>query len=123
VPLSTSAVATKARDGLIQSFQITAQIVCNLTSFTGDFLSLVWGRVCGTAANVSVRQVVSFAPTSASGRTNEAFAAIPGIHSGRLAEARFQGKIRANPKAPRCQSASRNICLSPFSVAGFYSQQ
>ncbi len=27
------------------------------------------------AADVSVRQVVSFAPTSASGRTNEAFAA------------------------------------------------
>src|SRR4029079_8708192 len=30
----------------------------------------------GTAANVSAMQVASFAPTSASGRTNEAFAAI-----------------------------------------------
>ena len=38
--------------------------------------SLVRGRFCGTAANVSVRQVVSFAPTSASGQPNETFAAI-----------------------------------------------
>jgi hypothetical protein len=43
--------------------------------FTGGIPPLVQGRLGGTAANVSVRQVVSFAPTSASGRTNEAFAA------------------------------------------------
>jgi hypothetical protein len=36
---------------------------------------LVKSRLGGTAANVSVRQVVSFAPTNASGRTNEVFAA------------------------------------------------
>jgi hypothetical protein len=123
VPLRTPALATKTRDGLIQNFKVTAQIVGNLTSFTGDSASLVWGRFCGTAANVSVRQVVSFAPTSASGRTNEAFAAISRTLSRRLAEARFQGKFRANPKAHRCQLASRNICLPPFSVADCYSQQ
>jgi hypothetical protein len=44
--------------------------------FTSAPFSLVRGRFCGTAANVSVRQVVSFAPTSASGRPNETFAAI-----------------------------------------------
>jgi hypothetical protein len=36
---------------------------------------LVQSRLGGTAANVSVRHVVSFAPTSASDCTNEAFAA------------------------------------------------
>jgi hypothetical protein len=123
VPLSTPVFATKTRDGLVQNFKVTAQIVRNLTGFTGDFVSPVWGRFCGTAANVSVRQVVSFAPTSASGRTNEAFAAIFRAHSRRLAEARLQRKSRANPKAHRCQSASRNICLPPLSLAGCYSQQ
>jgi len=37
---------------------------------------LVRGRFCGTAANVSVRLVVCFAPTSARGHPNETFAAI-----------------------------------------------
>ena len=44
-------------------------------SFTGGISSLVQGRLGGTAANNSAVQVVSFAPTGASGRTNEAFAA------------------------------------------------
>lgn len=47
-----------------------------LMNFTGGVSSLVQGRLGGTAANNSAVQVVSFAPTGASGRTNEAFAAI-----------------------------------------------
>ena len=47
-----------------------------LMNFTGGVSSLVQGRLGGTAANNSGVQVVSFAPTGASGRTNEAFAAI-----------------------------------------------
>ena len=47
-----------------------------LMGFTDGMVPSVQGRLGGTAANVSVMQVVSFAPTSASGRTNEAFAAI-----------------------------------------------
>jgi outer membrane immunogenic protein len=47
-----------------------------LMDFTGEVSLPVQGRLGGTAANVSAMQVASFAPTSASGRTNEAFAAI-----------------------------------------------
>jgi len=40
------------------------------------------GRFCGKAADVSVRLVVSFAPTSASGHPNEMFAAnFPAVQS------------------------------------------
>ncbi|MFZ2094745.1 MAG: hypothetical protein WAU99_23650 [Pseudolabrys sp.] len=46
-------------------------------SFISGPFSLMQGRFCGTAADVSVRRVVSFAPTNASGHPNEAFAAIP----------------------------------------------
>ena len=46
-----------------------------LMNFTGGISSLVQGRLGGMAANNSAVQVVSFAPTGASGRTNEAFAA------------------------------------------------
>ena len=47
-----------------------------LMNFTGGISSLVQGRLGGTAANGSAVQVVSFAPTGASGRTEAAFAAI-----------------------------------------------
>ncbi len=47
-----------------------------LMNFTGGISSLVQGRLGGSAANGSAVQVVSFAPTGASGRTEEAFAAI-----------------------------------------------
>ena len=50
-----------------------------LMNFTGGISSLVQGRLGGTAANGSAVQVVSFAPTGASGRTEEAFAAISGM--------------------------------------------
>ena len=47
-----------------------------LMNFTGGISSLVQGRLGGSAANGSAVQVVSFAPTGANGRTEEAFAAI-----------------------------------------------
>jgi hypothetical protein len=50
-----------------------------LMSFTGGISSLVQGRLGGTAANGSGVQVVSFAPTGASGRTEQAFAAMSAI--------------------------------------------
>jgi uncharacterized protein with beta-barrel porin domain len=50
-----------------------------LMNFTGGISSLVQGRLGGTAANGSAVQVVSFAPTGASGRTEAAFAAISGM--------------------------------------------
>ena len=50
-----------------------------LMNFAGGISSLVQGRLGGTAANGSAVQVVSFAPTGASGRTNEAFAAMSGM--------------------------------------------
>jgi len=50
-----------------------------LMNFTGGISSLVQGRLGGTAANGSAVQVVSFAPTGASGRTEEAFAAISSV--------------------------------------------
>jgi uncharacterized protein with beta-barrel porin domain len=50
-----------------------------LMNFTGGISSLVQGRLGGSAANGSAVQVVSFAPTGASGRTEEAFAAMSAL--------------------------------------------
>jgi uncharacterized protein with beta-barrel porin domain len=47
-----------------------------LMNFTDGISSLVRGRLGGTTANGSVVQVVTFAPTGASGRTEAAFAAM-----------------------------------------------
>jgi uncharacterized protein with beta-barrel porin domain len=47
-----------------------------LMNFTGGISSLVQGRLGGRAANGSAVQVMSFSPTGASSRTEEAFAAI-----------------------------------------------
>ena len=49
-----------------------------LMNFTGGISSLVQGRLGGMAWNGPAAQVVSFAPTGASGRTEEAFAAAMG---------------------------------------------
>jgi hypothetical protein len=68
--------AKKARADVNLVFTTFAQTNRVSMGFTSAPFSLVRGRFCGTAANVSVRQVVSFAPTGASGRPNEAFAAI-----------------------------------------------
>jgi|SRR5690349_15981432 hypothetical protein len=68
--------AKKARADMILVSTTFAQTNRASMGFTSAPFSLVRGRFCGTAANVSVRQVVSFAPTSASGRPNETFAAI-----------------------------------------------
>ena len=68
--------AKNARADAILDSTIFAQTNRASMGFTSAPFSLVRGRFCGTAANVSVRQVVSFAPTSASGQPNETFAAI-----------------------------------------------
>ena len=68
--------AKNARAGVILDSKTFAQTDRVSMGFTSAPFSLVRGRFRGTAANVSVRLVVSFAPTSASGRPNEAFAAI-----------------------------------------------
>ena len=47
-----------------------------LMNFTGGISSLVQGRLGGSAASGSAVQVVSFAPTDARGRAEEAFAAM-----------------------------------------------
>jgi hypothetical protein len=82
--------------------------------------SLVSSRFGGTAANVSVRQVVSFAPTSASGRTNEAFAANPAgagndncglILSGEKLEAMY-----LQPLSIWCHAALVTIVLATSSM-------
>ena len=67
-----------ANTSVIRNYETVAKAGRNLTGFIDDYPSSVRSRFCGAAANASVRQVVSFAPTSASGRTNEVFAAISG---------------------------------------------
>ncbi|HKS86888.1 MAG TPA: hypothetical protein VJR71_15515 [Pseudolabrys sp.] len=69
--------AKKARVAVNQVLKVFTSFGRISKGFIGNSMLPVRGRFCGAAANASVRQVVSFAPTSASGRTNEVFAAIP----------------------------------------------
>jgi hypothetical protein len=79
-------------DGAVASLDPTTfgQADRALMNFTSGVSSLVQGRLGGRAANGSAVQVVSFAPTGASGRTEEAFAAI---------SAMGYAKVRIGPHA------------------------
>lgn len=82
-----------------------------LMDFTGNVSSLVQSRLGGTAAAVTPVQVVSFAPTGASGRSNEAFAAMSAMAYG---PERDKIAARAYPYA----DAPYNVWTSSFGAAG-----